>query len=139
MWRYATELLAQKQKFVEHNIFLCFLTKLAFKFLKQYFFIEFVTIVADIIFFYILLILVSWLYLFIKGAKSSNQAEVISAFVTTYIQIRSVLTWLQGAISSDVKQLEHNLTSTQFCLLPKARMHGALHLFIHVHFIKQWV
>jgi hypothetical protein len=60
------ELLAQKQKFVEHNICLCFLTKLAVKFLKQYFFIEFVTIFADIIFFYILLILVSWLYLFIK-------------------------------------------------------------------------
>ena len=89
MWRYAKELIAQKQKVVEHNIWLCLLTKLAFKFLKQYFFKEFVTIVADMIFFYILFILVSWFNLFIKGAKSLKKADVIFVFVTTYIQIRS--------------------------------------------------
>lgn len=83
-----------------------------------------------------MLILFSSFYLFIKGAKSLNLAEVIFDFAIIYIEIRSVLIWLQGAISSDVKQLEHNLTSTQFCLVPKARMHGALHLLSHVHIIK---
>jgi hypothetical protein len=53
--------------------------------------IEFVTIAADTAFFYILLILVSWFNLFIKGAKSLNHAkEMIFVFVATFIQIISV-------------------------------------------------